>query len=97
MNLEKQIGNINFSFMENLYKNSFSDEVIDVSKIDSLKCITSLTNNEKNLYEKEDGLNWTTDGSTSRIVNTYQCENEDCKYLYVGKEQGEEAPAWQLS
>lgn len=44
------------------------------------------TPNELYLYEKEDGLNWTKDGSTSRIIHTYQCESEDCKFIYVDKE-----------
>lgn len=52
-----------------------------------LKRTTGKTiSNEIYLYEKEDGLNWTKDGSVSRIINTYVCEVEDCKYLYVDKE-----------
>lgn len=62
--------------------------IIDGYIHSEMKRITGKTfYHELYLYEKEDGLNWTKDGSTSRIIHTYQCEVEDCKYLYVGAEQ----------
>jgi hypothetical protein len=41
------------------------------------------------LYEKENGLAWTKNGNTKRIIHTYQCANENCEGIYADQENNE--------
>ena len=50
--LKKQINKIDFEKINNLYKNSFYDEELDINKISNLNCIYKLKNNEIKKYNK---------------------------------------------
>lgn len=45
--------------------------------------------NELYLYESNDTILWTKDGSKQRIIHTYQCSNETCEGIYSDKENNE--------
>ena len=45
-----EISKIDFRFMKQLYDNSYFDEEIDISKIDSLKCLTKVNDIENEEY-----------------------------------------------
>ena len=50
--LKKDINKIDFDLINNLYKNSFFDEELDINKFSNLKCIYNLSDKEKRKYNK---------------------------------------------
>ena len=45
--------------------------------------ITNKKANELYIYQTEEQLNWTKDGSKDQIIHTYPCLNEDCKIIDI--------------
>ena len=52
LKLKKDINKINFEQINDLYKNSFFDEELDINKFSNLKCIYNLDKNDINKYSK---------------------------------------------
>ncbi|MFV0274811.1 MAG: UTP--glucose-1-phosphate uridylyltransferase, partial [Bacilli bacterium] len=51
--LTKQINTIDFNFMDKLYQNSFTDEIIDIKNIKPLNYVNSMHINDKYKYKLE--------------------------------------------
>ncbi len=65
--LLNEIKKTNFGFMNELYKNSFFDEKIDMNKISNLRCISNLNEENKLLY-KNAGENLVKNGNYAIVI-----------------------------
>lgn len=45
--------------------------------------------NEIYIYQKAEDYTWTDNGFEDKIIHTYQCSNENCKFLYVSNKEQE--------